>query len=108
MNQTAGQQEKRQPVLSVNHLTTSFLGEDDWLPVVRDLSFDVYAGETLAIVGESGSGKSVTSLSVMRLLKAQSSRIEGEVWLNQRNVLRLSDKQMRDIRGNEMAALCFQ
>lgn len=105
MNQTAGQQEKRQPVLSVNHLTTSFLGEDDWLPVVRDLSFDVYAGETLAIVGESGSGKSVTSLSVMRLLKAQSSRIEGEVWLNQRNVLRLSDKQMRDIRGNEMAMI---
>ena len=105
MNQTAGQQEKRQPVLSVNHLTTSFFGEDDWLPVVRDLSFDVYAGETLAIVGESGSGKSVTSLSVMRLLKAQSSRIEGEVWLNQRNVLRLSDKQMRDIRGNEMAMI---
>ncbi|RJT47536.1 ABC transporter ATP-binding protein [Rahnella woolbedingensis] len=105
MNQTTGQQEKRQPVLSVKHLTTSFLGEDDWLPVVRDLSFDVYAGETLAIVGESGSGKSVTSLSVMRLLKAQSSRIEGEVWLNQRNVLRLSDKQMRDIRGNEMAMI---
>jgi peptide/nickel transport system ATP-binding protein/glutathione transport system ATP-binding protein len=105
MNQTAGQQEKRQPVLSVKHLTTSFPSEDDWLPVVRDLSFDVYAGETLAIVGESGSGKSVTSLSVMRLLKAQSSRIEGEVWLNQRNVLRLSDKQMRDIRGNEMAMI---
>ncbi|WP_447867014.1 ABC transporter ATP-binding protein [Rahnella bonaserana] len=105
MNQTAGQQEKRQPVLSVKHLTTSFPGEDDWLPVVRDLSFDVYAGETLAIVGESGSGKSVTSLSVMRLLKAQSSRIEGEVWLNQCNVLRLSDKQMRDIRGNEMAMI---
>lgn len=105
MNQTAGQQEKRQPVLSVKHLTTSFLGEDDWLPVVRDLSFEVYAGETLAIVGESGSGKSVTSLSVMRLLKAQSSRIEGEVWLNQRNVLRLSDEQMRDIRGNEMAMI---
>ena len=105
MTPTTGQPENRQPVLSVKHLTTSFRGEDDWLPVVRDLSFDVYPGETLAIVGESGSGKSVTSLSVMRLLKAQSSRIEGEVWLNQRSLLALSDKQMRDIRGNDMAMI---
>ncbi|WP_421594929.1 ABC transporter ATP-binding protein [Rahnella sp. PD4] len=105
MNLTRGQPENRQPVLSVKHLTTSFRGEDDWLPVVRDLSFDVYPGETLAIVGESGSGKSVTSLSVMRLLKAQGSKIEGEVWLNQRSLLALSDKQMRDIRGNDMAMI---
>jgi len=105
MTPTTGQPENRQPVLSVKHLTTSFRGEDDWLPVVRDLSFDVYPGETLAIVGESGSGKSVTSLSVMRLLKAQSSRIEGDVWLNQRSLLALSDKQMRDIRGNDMAMI---
>ncbi|MBV6817391.1 ABC transporter ATP-binding protein [Rahnella sp. PD12R] len=97
--------QNRQPVLSVKHLTTSFRGEDDWLPVVRDLSFDVYPGETLAIVGESGSGKSVTSLSVMRLLKAQNSQIEGEVRLNQRSLLALSDKEMRDIRGNEMAMI---
>jgi len=97
--------QNRQPVLSVKHLTTSFRGEDDWLPVVRDLSFDVYPGETLAIVGESGSGKSVTSLSVMRLLKVQSSKIEGEIRLNQRSLLGLSDKQMRDIRGNEMAMI---
>ncbi|PKE31134.1 glutathione ABC transporter ATP-binding protein GsiA [Rahnella sp. AA] len=97
--------QNRQPVLSVKHLTTSFRGEDDWLPVVRDLSFDVYPGETLAIVGESGSGKSVTSLSVMRLLKAQSSQIVGEVRLNQRSLLALSDKEMRDIRGNEMAMI---
>jgi peptide/nickel transport system ATP-binding protein/glutathione transport system ATP-binding protein len=97
--------QNRQPVLSVKHLTTSFRGEDDWLPVVRDLSFEVYPGETLAIVGESGSGKSVTSLSVMRLLKAQSSQIEGEVRLNQRSLLALSDKEMRDIRGNEMAMI---
>ena len=105
MNPTPGQPENHQPVLSVKHLTTSFRGEDDWLPVVRDLSFDVYPGETLAIVGESGSGKSVTSLSVMRLLKAQGSKIEGEVWLNQRSLLALSDKQMRDIRGNDMAMI---
>ncbi|WP_459176582.1 ABC transporter ATP-binding protein [Ewingella americana] len=95
----------RLPVLEVKNLTTSFRGDDDWLPVVRDLSFEVYPGETLAIVGESGSGKSVTSLSVMRLLKANSSKIEGSVRLNQRSLLTLSDKAMRDIRGNEMAMI---
>jgi len=107
MNATTPQQAAtpRLPVLEVKNLTTSFRGEDDWLPVVRDLSFEVYPGETLAIVGESGSGKSVTSLSVMRLLKAQSSKIEGVVNLNQRSLLGLSDKAMRDIRGNEMAMI---
>jgi len=55
------------PVLKVDNLSTSFRGEDAWLPVVRNLSFEVFPGETLAIVGESGSGKSVTSLSIMRL-----------------------------------------
>ena len=58
------------PVLSVRQLTTSFRADiwSPWNSVVRDLSFDIHAGETLAIVGESGSGKSVTSLSAMRLL----------------------------------------
>ncbi|WP_369790362.1 ABC transporter ATP-binding protein [Rouxiella sp. WC2420] len=94
-----------QPVLKVENLTTSFLGDDDWLPVVRNLNFEVFAGETLAIVGESGSGKSVTSLSVMRLLKARSSKIEGAVTLNQRSLLGLSEKQMREVRGNEIAMI---
>ncbi len=94
-----------QPVLKVENLTTSFQSQDGWLPVVRNLSFAVYPGETLAIVGESGSGKSVTSLSVMRLLKARSSKIEGIVTLNQRSVLGLSEKQMRAIRGNEIAMI---
>ncbi len=94
-----------QPVLKVENLTTSFLGDDDWLPVVRNLNFEVFAGETLAIVGESGSGNCVTSLSVMRLLKARSSKIEGAVTLNQRSLLGLSEKQMREVRGNEIAMI---
>ena len=59
---------ERKPVLSVRNLTTSFLVDGAWKSVVRDVSFDVAPGETVAIVGESGSGKSVTSLSLMRLL----------------------------------------
>ncbi len=94
-----------QPVLSVRNLTTAFRADGGWRPVVRNVSFDVSAGETLAIVGESGSGKSVTSLSVMRLLAPKSSRIEGEVVLNGRNLLDLSEKAMRGVRGNEVSMI---
>ena len=77
-----------QPVLSIRNLTTSFRA-DPWSPwnsVIRDISFDIRAGETLAIVGESGSGKSVTSLSAMRLLPLRTSRIEGSVKLDGREL----------------------
>ncbi|MCB5204932.1 ABC transporter ATP-binding protein [Neorhizobium sp. T786] len=93
------------PVLSVRNLTTSFRTGDGWKTVVRDVSFDVNTGETVAIVGESGSGKSVTSLSIMRLLSQGSSRIEGEVLLNGRNILALSEKEMRGVRGNDVAMI---
>ncbi|MCY1667044.1 ABC transporter ATP-binding protein [Rhizobium sp. SL86] len=93
------------PVLSVRNLTTSFRADGGWKSVVRNVSFDVAAGETVAIVGESGSGKSVTSLSIMRLLAEGSSRIEGDIRLNGRNLLALSEKEMRGVRGNEVAMI---
>ncbi|NSL20052.1 ABC transporter ATP-binding protein [Agrobacterium tumefaciens] len=93
------------PVLSVRNLTTSFLVDDAWKCVVRNVSFDVAPGETVAIVGESGSGKSVTSLSIMRLLSPAFSRIEGEVLLNGRNLLALSEKEMRGVRGNDVSMI---
>jgi peptide/nickel transport system ATP-binding protein len=95
------------PVLSVRNLTTSFRTGDGWKTVVRDVSFDVNAGETVAIVGESGSGKSVTSLSIMRLLAQDSSRVEGQVLLNGRDILALPEKDMRGVRGND-ASMIFQ
>ena len=95
------------PVLSVRGLTTSFLVDGQWASVVRDVSFDVMPGETVAIVGESGSGKSVTSLSVMRLLARNASRIEGHIRLNGKDILSLSDKEMRQVRGKD-AAMIFQ
>ncbi|MBO0144307.1 ABC transporter ATP-binding protein [Agrobacterium sp. Ap1] len=93
------------PVLSVKNLSTSFLVDGEWKSVVRNMSFDVAPGETVAIVGESGSGKSVTSLSLMRLLAPATSRIEGEVMLNGRNLLGLSEKEMRAVRGNEVSMI---
>ncbi|GAK70087.1 putative ABC transporter ATP-binding protein [Agrobacterium rubi TR3 = NBRC 13261] len=95
----------RETVLTVQNLTTSFLVDGEWKSVVRDLSFEVRAGETVAIVGESGSGKSVTSLSVMRLLEARSSRIEGKVLLGGRDILAISENDMRSVRGNDMAMI---
>jgi len=94
-------------VLSVSHLTTSFLVDGAWRPVVRDVSFDVKAGETVAIVGESGSGKSVTSLSIMRLLAKNTSRVEGKILLDGKDILGLSEQEMRRVRGND-AAMIFQ
>ncbi|WP_290690080.1 MULTISPECIES: ABC transporter ATP-binding protein [unclassified Haematobacter] len=93
------------PVLAVRNLTTSFRTDEGWKPVVRNVSFEIHAGETLAIVGESGSGKSVTSLSVMRLLDPAQSRIEGEVLLNGRSLTALSEGEMREIRGNDIAMI---
>ena len=94
-----------QPVLSVRNLTTSFLSHGDWNAVVRDMSFDVMPGETVAIVGESGSGKSVTSLSIMRLLAKTSSRIEGAILLNGKDLLSLDEEAMRKVRGNDVAMI---
>jgi len=93
------------PVLSVRNLTTSFLVDGEWKSVVRDVSFDVHPGETVAIVGESGSGKSVTSLSIMRLLAANVSRIEGSIMLSGRDLLSISEKEMRGVRGNDVSMI---
>ena len=93
------------PVLRVEGLTTSFRIDGRWTPVVRDLSFEVRAGETMAIVGESGSGKSVTSLSIMRLLAKRSSRIEGSVQLGGLELTTLSDKEMVSVRGRDIGMI---
>ncbi len=101
----APQDRSTAPVLSVENLTTSFLVDGVWKPVVRDISFSVAPGETVAIVGESGSGKSVTSLSIMRLLQKETSRIEGRVMMGGRNILDLPESEMRNVRGNDVAMI---
>ncbi len=97
--------EAAEPILSVENLTASFLVDGMWKPVVRDVSFSVAPGETVAIVGESGSGKSVTSLSIMRLLQSDSSRIEGTIMLGGRDLLSLPEHEMRKVRGNDVSMI---
>ncbi|SAL76990.1 ABC transporter ATP-binding protein [Caballeronia telluris] len=91
------------PVLSVSDLSTSFRVGGVWRSVVRGISFDIAPGETLAIVGESGSGKSVTALSIMQLTSRTTSRIQGSVRLNERELLGF--ETMREIRGNQIGMI---
>jgi peptide/nickel transport system ATP-binding protein len=93
------------PVLSVQNLQTAFRVGGQWRWAIEDLSFDVAPGETVAIVGESGSGKSVTALSIMRLVSAANGRIEGKIALEGRDLLALSEEEMRKVRGNDVAMI---
>ena len=92
-------------VLSVENLTTSFRRNGAWTPVVNDVSFNISASETVAIVGESGSGKSVTAMSIMRLLPEHTSRVAGKITLGGTDILSLPEKQMQDVRGNDIAMI---
>jgi peptide/nickel transport system ATP-binding protein len=93
------------PVLSVKNLVTSFRIGGQWRPVVKGISFDIAPKETLAVVGESGSGKSVTALSIMQLAPRGSSKVEGSIKLGGTELLSLSEREMRRVRGNEIAMI---
>jgi len=94
-------------VLQVEHLTTVFDRPGAALPAVDDVSFEIRAGETLGLVGESGSGKSVTALSLMRLVQPPGRIAAGRILFKGRDLLALSESEMRRVRGAEIA-LIFQ
>ncbi|KIL72259.1 ABC transporter ATP-binding protein [Bacillus badius] len=93
------------PVLDVKKLKTSFFTDDGPLTVVNEVDFQVHAGEVLGIVGESGCGKSVTSLSIMGLVPALTSKVEGEILYRGENLTQASEKRMRQVRGNDIAMI---
>jgi len=93
-------------LLKVKDLQVSFRTGGGEVQAVRDVSFDLYGGETLAIVGESASGKSVTAKSIMRLLPADTSEIKGgEVVFGDRDLLKISEKEMEGVRGRKIAMI---
>ncbi len=95
-------QSDRKPLLEVRNLKTYFYTEDGVVSAVDGVNFEVYPGEVLGIVGESGCGKSVTSLSIMRLISPPGKITEGEILLDGRNLLELSETEMTKIRGNNV------
>lgn len=96
-----------EPILKIENLKTSFMTSNGEVQAVRGVSFSVNKGEILGIVGESGSGKSVTSMSVLRLLADTAVIKEGTITFEGRNLIDLSKKEMRQIRG-EKISMIFQ
>lgn len=94
-------------LLAVERLTTVFDAGDRALPAVDQVSFSIASGETLGLVGESGSGKSVTALSIMRLVEPPGRIASGSVRLRGRELLTLTERAMRRVRGGDIA-LIFQ
>ena len=95
---------KRTPLLQVKNLKTYFHSHSGVVKAVDDVSFDVYQGETLGIVGESGCGKSITCMSLAQLVECPPGKYEGgEILLDGQDMLKLSDVELRKIRGNKIS-----
>jgi oligopeptide/dipeptide ABC transporter ATP-binding protein len=92
-------------VLSVRDLRVAFRTEDATVRAVRGLTFDLAPGEILGIVGESGSGKSAAAMALTALNRSANATLEGEVLLGGRNLLALGERQLRSIRGAEIAMI---
>lgn len=93
-------------ILEVKQLKTHFFTEDGFIPAVNGVDFSIEEGKTLGIVGESGCGKSVTSLSIMRLVKSPPGKIVGgEILFMGRDLLKIKALDMRKVRGNEISMI---
>jgi len=90
----------KNPVLQIKNLSVTFPSESGTVNAVRNVSLDIYPGEVLGVVGESGSGKSVLSLSTIGLLP-NAARVSGEIFLDGKNLLALSDNEMSKHRGRD-------
>ena len=91
--------------LSVNDLKVSFRTDAGKVQAVRNISFDLYKGETLAIVGESGSGKSVTSKAIMGISAVNSIYEGGEILYDGHDLMRIPEEEMHKLRGDKIAMI---
>jgi peptide/nickel transport system ATP-binding protein len=94
-------------LLEIKNLKTYFFTEDGVVPAVDDISFHINPGETLGVVGESGCGKSITSLSILRLVQSPPGKIlpGSEIILKGVDLLKLTEKEMRQVRGNKVSMI---
>ena len=95
----------RQPLLTVDDLRVQFWTSRGTVHAVNGISFDIAAGDTLGIVGESGCGKSVTSLALMGILPRAGKVTSGTAMFGERDLFRLSDRELRRIRGRDIAMI---
>ncbi|MEC7566077.1 MAG: ABC transporter ATP-binding protein [Planctomycetota bacterium] len=92
-------------IIEINNLRTYFNTEDGVVKAVDDLSLTIMPGHTLGVVGESGSGKSVTSLTIMKLLAATAEINTGSVMFLGQDIVHMSEKHMRKLRGSEISMI---
>lgn len=93
-------------LLDIKNLKTHFISKDETVRAVDGIELTVNKGETVAIVGESGSGKSMTALSVLQLVPSPGGQIvDGEVTFNNQDLLKLTEREMQKIRGNEISMI---
>ena len=95
----------QEPLLRVENLSVSFRTERGLLKAVENLSFSLAPGEILSVVGESGSGKSLTSLAVMGLIDDPNAVLSGSIRYRGRELVGLPKRELRDVRGNEIAMI---
>lgn len=95
----------KEDLIKVNNLKTYFYADEEVSKAVDNVSFRIKKGETVCIVGESGCGKSVTSLSIMRLINEPGKIVSGEIIYNNKDLLKMRENDIRNIRGNEIAMI---
>src|SRR5882672_8491929 len=92
-------------LLEVTDLQTQFQTREGHVRAVDGVSFQLDGGELLGLVGESGCGKSITALSIMRLIAPPGKIVGGQITFDGRNLLKLSNEEMRAIRGDDIAMI---
>lgn len=92
-------------IIEVKNLTVDFNTEDGVVHAVKGISFNIPKGKTVGLVGESGSGKSITSLAIMRLIANPGKVTAGEIKFEGQDLLKVSEKQMREIRGARISMI---
>jgi oligopeptide/dipeptide ABC transporter ATP-binding protein len=92
-------------LLDVEDLSVQFATEDGLVRAVDGVSFELERGQVLGVVGESGSGKSVTAMTIMGLTRGVNARFEGSVQYQGKDLLKISDAEMQDYRGNEIGMI---
>ena len=92
-------------ILEVKNLNMGFNVDEKFYPVLKDVNFSLNSGKIHAIVGESGSGKTISCMSILKLLPSNSKITSGEIIYNNKNLLKLTEKEIRNYRGREIALI---
>ncbi len=104
-NEAATRPDEGSPLLQIKDLQTHFFTQDGVVKAVDGVSFSINDGRTLGLVGESGCGKSVTAMSILGLISRPGRVVSGQILLEGRNLVTMSDEDIREVRGNSISMI---